>query len=506
MDAGKLMKWLLFVLLAFMLATPVFAQTTLEFNTPVEGHIDAGGTQDWSFAARDGMVISIIVQTKSPNLDPVVSLRTSADTELIANDDYAYPDSKDAILQAITIPFADTFTVRVSGHGNSTGDYTLTLLHGFAQLTTHDDFNGQNAWQAAEPANAVSENGELTLSVAGVQQMGIAQQPKAAALADFYVQTQVTQITGRAGWSAGVMIRQVDSDNYAMFVINDQGLWRFLAHSTDGTRVVRDWTVHPALVAGETSFSLGIMANGSSFDLFYNGLFVGQVVDNSVPQSGRVGVMVGTPDAIGSETVARFDDLVITTPIKTNGKEVIPQQLLSNTGGGVVQELQRRRAIPNGGEMALRVPESSAENVHPGVTGFSLARGSKFTNFVLGTQVTWTIGGSAVAGCGLIFRQTDNTHYTLAYIDQTGGYGVSLRDGGAFQAGIFAQKQGWGGNNTHALVVVANDTTLYYYIDGNYVGTLKNPPSEGTIENAVVNFESVDTSCEFTDTWLWRWK
>jgi hypothetical protein len=171
----------------------------------------------------------------------------------------------------------------------------------------------------------------------------------------------------------------------------------------------------------------------------------------------------------------------------------------------MVRELEHRHLIPAGGEMALTVEESFVESSRPGVHPFMLGRGAVYTNFVLAATVSWQALDEGATGCGLIFRAADESHYTLAYVDQTGGYGVSQREGDTFHPGIFGENSEWAAGTRH-LLVIANGDTVHYYVDGSYVGTLDNDVAEGAVGNAVVNFDPIHTSCQFDDTWVWRWE
>jgi hypothetical protein len=495
------------ILLLILGAVPLRAQSaTLELVTAVEGHIEPGLAQAWTFSAREGTVLSFIVEATSGDLDPLLMIQSNTGTPLITNDDYNYPDSQNALLEAMTIPRNGTYNVSVSGLAGSSGDYSLTMLPGFAQVAVTENFNDAESWPATAPLTAQIGDSQLTLALAGVQQTGIIQRPGELISQDFYARVRVANVTGRTGWMVGMTIRQQDEQNYHLVEVNQQGFWRFLTQTSDSLRVVRDWITHPAIVPGETAFTLGVLANGTAFDIFYNEQFIGQVIDTSFDNAGTIGLMVATTDALTAETAAQFDDLIITVPLEIDGQPIFPQQLtLGGSPTSTVQELQRRRLIPTGGKIVLTVPESSAQSIRPGVSRFLLGRGTTYTDFVLGTTITWQITGPGPAGCGLVLRALDDTHYTLAYIDQTGGYGLSQRDGEEFQPGIFGQKPGWEGE-AHALIVIAQGDQLYYYIDGQYAGTLENPVVDGEIGNAVVNFEAIDTSCRFDDTWLWDWE
>jgi len=283
-------------------------------------------------------------------------------------------------------------------------------------------------------------------------------------------------------------------------------LWRFSRYVGITPEVLRDWTSHPGIVPGETAFTMGLLANGVGFDFFYNTGYVGSVNDAQLTESGGVGLSVGTTSSLASETEAQFDNLIITTPMLVNDARVIPDQIPVGEGTGLVLALKRQNLIAADGIMALTLAESSVQFARGGVNRVMLGRGTTYTHFALGGTVD--MQGSVptgAAGCGLIIRFSGETDYTLAYIEQTGGYGISQRIGDIFEPGLYGQsdtiRQG-----RHHLLIIADDRTLYYYVDRRYVGSLENIPQDGEIGIAVVNFEGMTTSCTYSNLWLWEWE
>jgi hypothetical protein len=155
--------------------------------------------------------------------------------------------------------------------------------------------------------------------------------------------------------------------------------------------------------------------------------------------------------------------------------------------------------------LSLTVPESSVEYARPGIQRLMLGRGVSYTNFAMGATVNMVPAMSGAVGCGLVFRFTDETDYTLAFLDATGGYGVSQRQGEDFLPGLFGESPDFAGGGSHHLLIVANENTVYYYVDGHYVGLFENPPQQGQVGTAVVNFEGINNACNFIDLWLWEW-
>jgi hypothetical protein len=155
--------------------------------------------------------------------------------------------------------------------------------------------------------------------------------------------------------------------------------------------------------------------------------------------------------------------------------------------------------------LGFLIESGFAEYGSEGVTRFPLVRGTNFSNFALGTTVSWDSARQGMTGCGLVFRDTADLNYTLAFVDQTGAYGVSRRVGDIFEPGIFGEGL-LNGTGPYNLLVIAHDATVTYYVDGVYRGTLANPNTAGAVGIAVVNYTAVYTACDFRNTWIWSWE
>lgn len=511
MDAHKL-SYKFLGLCWLLLALPGLAQAqtpaTLTPLIPVEGTLEAEAAQSWQFNAGEGQMISLLVEGLSDSLDPVLTIENSTGQELIRNDDAAYPTSKDAILEGITIPRRDVYTVTLRGFAGTAGAYRLTLLPGYGDLAIVDAFGVTGDWQPLAGAlQLMLGSGQMQLDVEGVNEIGLAVNPGYRPTGDFYVQAQVTEITGRNGWQVGLVFNVQDATNYYLLMLNHQGFWRIVHNTAEGTRLIRDWSTHPAIRPGETAFMLGLLVRDAVFDVFYNDQYVGQAVDaeadTAAAQAGQIGMMVGAANAIGSTTSARIAEFVVTKPLQIDGNPLIPSQLLLGNAMATIQELERRRLVPPAGELILTVPESTVTSVRPGVTRILLARGQTYENFAFGTEVSWQIIGDGESGCGLIFRNVDDNNYSVAYLDQTGGYGLSQRQADRFLPGIFGDTEL--GTGRYHLLVIAADDLLRFYVNGRYAGTAQYAPVAGEVGIAVVNFDPLEVNCQFNDMWLWRW-
>jgi hypothetical protein len=421
---------------------------------------------------------------------------------VLSSDDYHYPDSLNPLLEAITMPRTDTYTLTVSGFNNSAGAYTLTMLPGYGVPAYSDDFT-TTQWQAVgSTLTAQRSNGALSLSSsAGGERAAAFSSANDATFGDFYAQAQVVNVSG-TNWIVGMALRR-QGGSYYLLSINAGGSWRFSLVQDGAESVIHDWTPHPSIRAGETIFSIGVMASGVGYDFFYNSSYIGTEDDTTLTDAGQIGLTVST--SAGQPSSATFDDLVVTTPVMIDGARVVPQELQMGDSVLTVQALRRLNLISASGQMSLNLPESSVEYARPGINRFMLGRRTQYTNFAIGTTLNLVAAAPGTpAGCGIVFRFASETDYTLAYLDQTGEYGVSKRTGDTFSPGIYGDNDRLGAG-THQLLIIADENTLYYYIDRQFVGSLENAAQAGEIGIAVVNFEGNSTSCQYTNFWLWQW-
>lgn len=501
-------------LVALLAGAVAHAQTSvaLEPFLPFEGTIGApGGSDSWTFTGLEGQVISIEVIGLN-GLDPVVSLANSSGQTLTTNDDYAYPNRSDALLQAVTLPRIDTYTVTISGYGQTTGDYTLTLFPGYAEWLETDEFSDTSAraWATAgEVGTLVQEAGVARFSLPEPRLSGRLTRRNLPQLTDFYAQIDIDIARAPSGWRTGLALRTTEAGYYAALV-GSQGAWRLEFINPDGSqRIVRDWTNHPAIVAGVTDFRLAVLANGAGFDVFYNGAYVGQAVDTqaNAPRSGTLGLVASTPDTAAADLTVVFDNLVMTVPFRVDDALILPSRLVTGGQALTIQELERRGVIPVGGTLALTVPESSGRQVEAGVGRILLGRGALFTDMVLHTTFTLqTADSAALVACGVLFAHQSETRHVVAFLDTQGGYGIAARDGENFSPGQFNDGAATALNGRHSLIVVRRGAQVEMWVDRQYIGGYSIPSTllgAGQIGNAVINYQRNETVCNFSDTWVW---
>ncbi|MCL4253887.1 MAG: hypothetical protein KJ043_08915 [Anaerolineae bacterium] len=486
---------------------PIHAQNArLAPNTPVDGDITIPNQeQTWTFFGGQSMVVSLRVIPEG-NFDPVVILRDANGNELIRNDDYDYPNRRDALLEAITLPRLGDYQVAVTGYEGSIGTFTLTMLVGYADFSLDERFTSFGDWQADNLTSADAVDGILTMQVDGIAEVGRLLNRQIPRQKDFYAQAVIANVTGRNGWIVGMTFREQANGNRYVVSVSSRGDWRLSVWENNTARVLRDWTTHPAIVAGDTTFTLGILAKDVSIDVFYDNQMLASITDTIIQNAGGLGLEIETFNALDSQVTAQIDGLQMTIPTQVDGAFIIPQQLMAGNAILVSHELERRHLIPAGGALAWEVSESFLEASRPGVDRLPLIADTRFTNFVLSTTVSATFVGEGVGACALLFQHADETNYAVAYLDNIGGYGVSVRRGDTFSDDIFGMNESWTVNNASQLLIVVNEGVLYYYVNNWLVGQMDIEPVEGQVGNAVVNFDPIRTNCQFRNTWAWRWE
>ena len=499
------MKRLLCALfLACLPFTASWAQGDLPFNEPVRGEVAPGQIESHSFSGRAGQVISILVNSAG-TLDPALALLNAEGEPILTDDDFAWPETGDSLLQAVTLPYTGRYTIQVSGFADTAGQYTLVLGEGYALVAEALPLTSSSGWQPTSTSLQVqaSEAG-LTLTVEGVRAneavFGVRiDQPDLSAAVD------VSEIRNSSGWIAGLALRRT-GDSYYAVQINNEGRWRFILVEGDSLTIVRDWTSHPAVVAGQSEFRLGAFIKGSTFDFFYDGTFIGTISDDTLTEAGDVGLSVGTVSSLNSTTLATFSNLAVTTPLLVDGQMPAPQQILLGDGRTMAQALSRRTAVQGNGEMMLTVPEASVSGIRPGVNTLLLGQATEFADFAYGGTVRIQQASAGATGCGLVVRSESDDSYALAWLDAQGAFGLSPRNGEEFEAGLYGQLSGFRVDELHHLLVIASGPILDFYVDGVSAGRLEVPLTQGQVGTAVATFEGIDTTCQFSNLWLWQWE
>ncbi len=498
----------LMVLLINILGLQIIATQaqTLSINTTTDGTLATNEQDTYTFIAREGQILSFVARS-SDDLDVMIMIEDLNGRTLLSNDDYDSASSRDAIIEGFVAPYTGSYSVIVAGYGTTTGNYTIDMLAGYSTLTVQIPFDEDSGWEAVgldlvdlPSLNIV--NGTANLIQGGIDRvgLGIGLSPNTDI---YYVQATIDSISDTAGWRTGIVFGYQDQQNFYRMTVNYRGAWRIVALKNGEETVLRDWNVHPAIIPDTRTFSLGILVNTSSFDVFYNEQYIGSTSDDTF-QSGQVGIVAETVNAIGSEVTIRFDTITITAPTFIDNDPIFPTSLIANGTNSTIRELQQRLLIPPNGDVAYTLSESFAQNNQEGVSRFAIGDGRTNTNFALGARVSWVATNADLNGCGFVVRDDGNENYIFAYIDSEGGFGISERSGNEFiqnnyNTRIDLQRP------PYDIVLIVRDDVIHYYVNNRHAISMTVGVREGVIAEAVVNFVPVNTNCQFNNVWVWEW-
>ncbi len=483
---------------------PLRAQDNrLKLGDIIEGSLEHGAIHRYSFAALDLTLLSVRIESLSDSLDPVLKMYDRDGDLVIENDDYDYPGTLDAAIQAFVVAESSTYTVAVSGYADSSGDYRLHLLPGFDVLAQRDSIMEKSDWVVAfsDTAVNVSESSLFAIELRGYARSAVVLSQRFPREQDLYYEAAFHEVTSAVDWKVGLVFRYIDLENYHRVLLSKTGFWR-VERIADGNRVqLKNWTTHPAIRPGEPDFRLGILASGQHFDVVYNGQVVGSVSDEAPPQPGRLGIAMRTDEAVGGLMSFAVLETVLTLPTRVNDAILFPQWVVERRNYLVAHDLARKQLAPAGRDVNFVQPESSVRHVRAGVTRIAIASDRAFEQFAIGASLTLDTDEGGNGGCGFFFHFNDDNNYTLAYMTGEGDFGLSRRVGDKFEPGIYGKRPA-SEDPKHYLLVIASDEVLHYYLDEEYVGSMESQPRTGSIGIAVVNYEPVDTSCRFEDLWL----
>jgi hypothetical protein len=143
----------------------------------------------------------------------------------------------------------------------------------------------------------------------------------------------------------------------------------------------------------------------------------------------------------------------------------------------------------------------------------SISGSESYGNFVIHYNVTWDTSG--YAGCSLLFRAEedldDGQYYEFNTLRFSGapGWDVELYDNGSFQSSAtgnikFSKKMDLDNGATNNYVLIAEDSLLTVYINGNRASSVTVfARSEGRFAYEAWQQDG-STTCTFEDGWIWE--
>ncbi len=475
----------------------------IRVGSSVDGELAAGETHRYSLTALELTLVSFRVEALSDGLDPKLEIFDHTGALVVANDDYAYPDERDAAIQAFVIPRTSNYTILVSAFGESAGAYRLHVLPGYDRLALHETTVDSANWETVYSNSSVdvSESSVFALEMRGLGRSAGLVGLHLPIETDLYFEASFDQVGSPTVWQVGLLFRYLSPSKYHRLLLSKLGYWRIDRIDGEETTQLRNWTAHPAIRAGETAFRLGVLVSGNHYDVVYNGQVVGSAWDRAPLASGSLGIAFETDDRAGGPVSFVVAETLVTAPTRINDRLLFPERVAARGYYGIAAELARQQLVPVGGDIKLALPESSVRRVRSGISRFAIASDFSFAQFAFGVALTIDLQSERNGGCGLFFHFNDDENYTLAYVTSHGEYGLSRRTRAGFEPGIYGNRGLWDASE-HYLLVIVSDEVMHYFVDEQYAGSLESIPRIGGVGIAAVNYDEVETGCHFDDLWL----
>jgi hypothetical protein len=464
----------------------------------------------WTFEASAGEVVSILARTVSGDLDPSLTV-LGPSGELIARNDDRDSLVTDAGLEALTLPVAGMYTLRVERYegedGTTTGDYELSVTPGFGQVARRETFDEDpSPWLVPGGSLVSLAQGALRLRAERSGGQIVAIPSDAGSLGDFYMQVDVDLFGAQSYAEFGVVFRAQEGSARIpayTFKVNSEGSWN--VDVDDGTTlfVLQDWTPNAALNNAET-WTLAVLARGSSFSFWANGALLGTLNNTTLSDAGAIGLVAATrADQLDPATVL-FDNVIVTTRLVTTyrGLPLVLSSWASRDPQRIVNEIAASGEITPAPARTLYVPNMSMQALDE-LSYFELlgTEDLAYSDFVLGGAFNIATNGNSVA-CGLTFRYQDEHNLSVAYVDTAGGFGLAQTVEDELVVNVYAQSQ-MVVTESNVLFVVAHGDRVGLYVNGALVTEEQVEPGAGRVGTALLNYEDVGTDCFFIDLWAW---
>ena len=500
------MTWLLRLVVCCALLLPGIAlhadDGALAIGSIVESELRAGETQRYTLTTLALTIVSIRVEALDDRLDPQFELVDASGELVAANDDFAYPATLDALVQAFILPTTGTYALTIAGVGGSAGAYRLHVLPGYDSLALRDLEMSSQDWEVAHSDAPVglSSSSLFAIDMTGLGASAVILGRRFPAQREFYFEATFDFVSAVNGWQLGLAFRFQSPENYQRLLLSKTGYWRLERVTGGVVEPLDDWATHPVIVPDDSDFRLGVLVAGPHIDVVYDGQVIGSAWDARGAEAGGVGIAMMTDEIYGGLLSFAVREAQMTVPTQLD-EPVIPQRLLTRPSYLMAHDLARQQLTEGFGAIKVSLSDSIVHHNRDGVTRVPIASDLAFAEFVLGARVKLERRSAGNGGCGIVFHFNNAEYYTLAYVTGDGDFGVSRRAGEGFEPGIYGQREP-PADSMRQLLLIVSDEIIHFYLDEVYAGSLPSQPRFGSLGIAVVNYEAVDSACQFTDLWL----
>jgi hypothetical protein len=182
-----------------------------------------------------------------------------------------------------------------------------------------DDFSAEgNGWRTGDYSDALVVGGSRSISAGVYRWQAEAGDdfvwwsvPDADSVSDCYVAVDAQLVSGVPDAQYGLIFRRVDSKNYYLFLVRDDGNFELVRMFEGEWTFLIEWIKVVAIRSGEVN-RLEVIAKGDEFTLYINSEHVGEYSDSQLA-SGKPAVVVGLTEA-GDTSIVEFDNFELRVP------------------------------------------------------------------------------------------------------------------------------------------------------------------------------------------------
>lgn len=156
--------------------------------------------------------------------------------------------------------------------------------------------------------NAACKTGRLHITVLKDAYVAAVALPKGTVFGDFTISVEAAKESGPDDGDYGVILRQIDDNNYYRFRISGDGYYGFDKLQNGNWMELVPLNKSDAIHKGKASNLIKVDCNGNRFAFSVNGAKLGEVTDDSFAYGG-IGLEVGTHSA--GNVHASFDNMKV---------------------------------------------------------------------------------------------------------------------------------------------------------------------------------------------------
>ena len=306
------------------------AQQKLQFDArqPSVGSLGGGvATVTYGFDCVEGGVGSVTAETTSGDLAVDMAVM-DARGNTFATGTLASRDPNVTVAEAFGMPADGPCTVTLTRSGNTSGEYAVRLLHGFAQLDVWDAFDGSGdplslTWTPYASANmtVAPRNQELRIEVTTDNLFAYAIPDETLTWSDVYLQADF-RIEGTPSYAEYGFALRINDDSSAFYTVtfSTDGDYSVYYLDNDTWTAVAEWTVSPLVDATATNIRAAVSLQDNVFRLYWGDRFVAEVTDtNRFASEGQVALAAATTVDQTDTLTMYADNFVVTSPYPVTG-------------------------------------------------------------------------------------------------------------------------------------------------------------------------------------------